>query len=145
MALSASHSGDTSATMTSPVPAAHLGAHPMRSAGMDHGILPLSPQHPQAGLGMLQGTGLTFDWHLVWQESLQPAGRKKREGYWRQEGEQCQGAGCRYPTCRTGRGSTRLCRAQSTLALGTGCWDVHMHAHTSHWCTHIPGGTSTAQ
>lgn len=80
MALPASPSGDTSATMTNPEPPAHLGAHPVGSAGMDHGILPRSPQCPQAGLGTPEGTGLTLAWHLVWQESLQPVGERGETG-----------------------------------------------------------------
>lgn len=49
MALSASPRDNTSATTPSPEPPAHLVAHPVGSAGTDNGILPLSPQHPQAG------------------------------------------------------------------------------------------------
>lgn len=98
MALSASPSGDTSATMSSPEPPAHLGAHRVGSAGMDNGIPPLSLQRPQAGLGTPQGTGLTLAWHLVWQESLQPVGERGERGLVEAGGGAVPGPVCGHPT-----------------------------------------------
>lgn len=39
-----------------------------------------APAAPQAGTGTLRGAGLTLAWHLVWQESLQPAGGRGERG-----------------------------------------------------------------
>lgn len=63
-------------TAVSPRPA----HSPSGTAGMDCGIPPLSPRCPLGRDGHNQGTSLTLAWHLVWQESLQPAGGEQREG-----------------------------------------------------------------
>lgn len=147
MVLSASPSSNTSATITIPEVSAHLGAHPVGSSGMDHGTLPLSPQHPQAGLGTPQDTGLTLAWHLVWQESLHPVGERGERGLLEAGGGAVPGGSLQAPHIQGRKWGTQHCKAQSTLALGTGYQDVHTRARTPTPRTgaYVPGGTSTAQ
>lgn len=148
MALSASPRDNTSATTPSPEPPAHLVAHPVGSAGTDNGILPLSPQHPQAGLGTPQGTGLTLAWHLVWQESLHPVGERGERGLLEAGGGAVPGGSLKAPHMQGRQGGHP--KLQGTEHPGPGHWlpgraHACRDAHTLHQGTHIPGGTSTAQ
>lgn len=90
--------------LATPVPPrpAHPGAHPVGSAGMNHGNPPRVPGAPQAGMGTACGTSLTLLWHLVWQESLQPAGGRGERGLVGAGEGALLGAAHGQPTCRAG-------------------------------------------
>lgn len=136
--------------LATPVPPrpAHPGAHPVGSAGMNHGNPRASPRCPPGR-----------DGHSLWHQpylalALGVAGELAACG--RERGERISGGrrggiagGSPRATHMQGRGGgTPRCGAWSTLARGTSCRDMqhtHVDAHTLHTHMHAPGGTSTAQ
>lgn len=149
MALPASPTSDTSATMTSPQPPAHLGAHPVGSASMDHGIPRLSPQCPLGRDGHASGHRPYLGLALGVAGELAACGRERGE---RVSGGRRGGIARGQPTGtpRAGQdgGWHPTLQGMEHLGMGhrlPGHAHAHMDAHTLHTRMHTPGGSSTAQ